>query len=192
VPGARGRLAQLWRRWRFGVHGRNAGWHGRGAIGWRATGQALSHGVNEGGMEFRPLSPRYYVSPQIAAENLPAIAEAGFTRVICNRPDSEVPSSHQAATIGAAAKAAGLEFEVLELTHQTMTPHNVARQKALTEAAAGPVLAYCASGTRCSVIWALGQADQIPVDDILAATTAAGYQLEGLRPALEQIATKGT
>ena len=139
-------------------------------------------------MDIRQLTPRYSVSPQIAAEDLPDIAAAGFTRVICNRPAAEVPPSHQAAAIRAATEAAGLTFDLLELTHQTMTPENVARQRALIETPGGPVLAYCASGTRCSVIWALGQAGTMTSDDILAATAAAGYRLDNLRPVLDQAA----
>ena len=84
-------------------------------------------------------------------------------------------------------RAAGLEFEVLELTHQTMTPKNIAQQMALAEASTGPVLAYCASGTRCSVVWALGQCPSRTPDDILAQTQSAGYQLDGLRPTLEAL-----
>jgi uncharacterized protein (TIGR01244 family) len=139
-------------------------------------------------MDIRPLSSRYSVSPQILAEHLPAIAEAGITTVICNRPDTEVPAEQQASVIRTAAEAAGLLFELLELTHQTMTPENVARQLGFIADSTGPVLAYCASGTRCSVIWALGQASEQDVDGILAATTAAGYQLSGMRPTLEQLA----
>ncbi|APG46695.1 TIGR01244 family sulfur transferase [Phaeobacter porticola] len=135
-------------------------------------------------MDARTLTPRYSVSPQISVEDLPQLAEAGFTTVICNRPDAEVPPSHQAETIRAAAEALGLRFEVLPLTHQTMTPDNVAKQQALVESSSGPVLAYCASGTRCSVVWALSQASEMPVDDIIAKTAEAGYQLDGLRPTL--------
>ncbi|MCE8509923.1 TIGR01244 family phosphatase [Ruegeria pomeroyi] len=139
-------------------------------------------------MDIRPITPRYAVSPQISVEDIPAIAAAGFTRIICNRPDAEVPPSHQAEAIGAAARAAGLDFEVLELTHQTMTPENVARQTALAETASGPVLAYCASGTRCSVVWALGHCGALGADTVLSKTAAAGYQLDALRPRLEEIA----
>lgn len=138
-------------------------------------------------MDIRPITPRYAVSPQISAEDAAAIAEAGFKRVICNRPDAEVPRSHQAAAIEQAVRAAGMEFEVLELTHQTMTPENVARQREYAESCAGPVLAYCASGTRCSVVWALGQCTELGTDEVLAKTSAAGYELEGLRPTLDQI-----
>ncbi|WP_171210889.1 TIGR01244 family sulfur transferase [Ruegeria sp. HKCCA5426] len=138
-------------------------------------------------MEIRRITPRYAVSPQITVEDVSAIAEAGFVKVICNRPNTEVPSDMQSDAIGEAVRAAGLDYEVLELTHQTMTPENVARQRELAESCSGPVLAYCASGTRCSVIWALGQCDRMSTDDILDATTKAGYALETLRPTLDQI-----
>jgi uncharacterized protein (TIGR01244 family) len=127
------------------------------------------------------------VSPQITVEDVPAIAEAGFVKVICNRPNAEVPEIMQSDAIGDAVRAAGLEYEVLELTHQTMTPENVARQRNMAENSSGPVLAYCASGTRCSVVWALGQCDQMSTDEILTATTNAGYQLDQLRPTLDQL-----
>ncbi len=107
--------------------------------------------------------------------------------MICNRPNTEVPSDMQSDAIGEAVRAAGMEYEVLELTHQTMTPENVARQRDLAESCAGPVLAYCASGTRCSVVWALGQCDCMSAEEILDATSKAGYALDGLRPALEQM-----
>ncbi|UWQ47159.1 TIGR01244 family sulfur transferase [Leisingera aquaemixtae] len=141
-------------------------------------------------MDARVITPRYSVSPQISAEDLPAIAAAGYKTVICNRPDEEVPPSHQADAIRAAAEAAGLRFEVLPLTHQTMTPENVALQRELYESSDGPVLAYCASGTRSSVVWALGQASELSADDILQKTAAAGYQLDGLRPALDSLANR--
>ena len=138
-------------------------------------------------MEIRPITPRYAVSPQITVEDVPAIAAAGFAKVICNRPNIEVPANMQSDAIGQAVRDAGMEYEVLELTHQTMTPENVALQRELAESCSGPVLAYCASGTRCSVVWALGQCDRMSTDDILSATTNAGYMLDNLRPALDHI-----
>lgn len=136
-------------------------------------------------MDIRQITPRYSVTPQISVEDLPAIKAAGFTRVICNRPDEENPPSHQAAAIEAAAKEQGLDFVVLPLTHQTMTPDNIAKQADLAETAGGPVLAYCASGTRSTVAWALGQAGKMSADDILTTTAKAGYMLNQLRPQLE-------
>ncbi|SMX49947.1 TIGR01244 family sulfur transferase [Maliponia aquimaris] len=136
----------------------------------------------------RPLTPRYHVSPQIDPGDAPAIKAAGYSLVICNRPDAEVPPSHQAAAMREAVEAAGLRFEVLPLTHQTMTAENILRQSELVDSADGPVLAYCASGTRCSVIWALGQAESLGVDAVIEAAARAGYDLRGLRPTLEELA----
>lgn len=138
-------------------------------------------------MDIRSLSAAYAVSPQISVEDIPALSDAGVTLVICNRPDNEVPPSHQAETIGASVREAGLSFEVLPLTHQTMTPENIARQAELVASANGPVLAYCASGTRCSVIWALDQVKTRTPDAVLADLASAGYQLDALRPTLQQL-----
>lgn len=139
-------------------------------------------------MDIRPITDRYNVSPQIDPEDAAAIKEAGITTVICNRPDAEVPPSHQADAMRAAIEAQGLRFEVLPITHQTMTPDRVAQQAAIVEASDGPVLAYCASGTRCSVLWALSQAGQQPADSILQTVARAGYDLSALRPTLDAAA----
>jgi len=140
------------------------------------------------GMDIRPLTLHYAVSAQICVDDLAEIAEAGIKTVICNRPDSEVPAELHHAQIRDAAVAAGLEFVVLELTMQTLTPANIARQHALIEQADGPVLAYCRTGTRCSVVWALTQVGSMTTNDIMAAATTAGYDLSGLVPTLDQMA----
>jgi uncharacterized protein (TIGR01244 family) len=139
-------------------------------------------------MDIRTITDRYSVSPQIDPEDAAAIKAAGITTVICNRPDAEVPPSHQSDVMRAAIEAAGLRFEVLPITHQTMTPDRVAQQAAMVAASDGPVLAYCASGTRCSVLWALSQAGQQSTDEILGAVARAGYDLSGLRPTLDAAA----
>lgn len=139
-------------------------------------------------MDIRKLTDTFFVSPQIAAEDVPAIAALGVTFIICNRPDAEVPPSHQAEAIRAAADAAGVAFEELPLTHQTMTPQNAARQVALAEENEGAVLAYCASGTRSTVAWALGSAGAVPTDALIGAARDAGYDLANLRPTLDAAA----
>ena len=135
-------------------------------------------------MDIRPLTPDYAVSPQITPEDLPAIAEAGYRTVICNRPDQEVPPGLQAADIAAAAKAAGLDFVSNPVTHPTINDETVGAQSAAANASQGPVLAYCASGTRSSILWSLGQAGRMDADDILSATAKQGYDLSALRPRL--------
>lgn len=139
-------------------------------------------------MDIRPITDQYNVSPQISVEDVPDIKAAGIATVICNRPDMEVPPSHQADAIRAAVEAAGMRFEELPITHQTMTPDRVAVQSSIVEASDGPVLAYCASGTRCSILWAFSQAGHLSSDEILGAVSRAGYDLSAMRPTLDSIA----
>ena len=139
-------------------------------------------------MDIRPITPAYAVSPQIAPEDIPAIAAAGYTTILCNRPDAEVPHELSAAVMRIAAEAAGLRFVENPVTHQSLNMAMVTVQTAAMAASIGPVLAYCASGTRCSIVWSLGQAGQIDTDAIIAATARAGYDLSGMRPRLDALA----
>lgn len=132
----------------------------------------------------RQITPRFFASPQIETVDMPLLAEAGITLILCNRPDEEVPPSHKHAAIQAAAEAAGIGFAYLPLTHQTMTPDNIARNRDIHTAKDETVLAYCASGTRSTIAWALGQAGNKPADDLIAAARAGGYDISHLRGAL--------
>lgn len=136
----------------------------------------------------RQITPDFFAAPQINPDDMEAIAGAGIRRVLCNRPDEEVPPSHQCAVMQQAAEAAGLEFVAQPLTHQTMTPEVIAANQALISGCEGPVLAYCASGTRSTIAWALAAAQDTPVDDVIAAARAGGYDLRNLQPTLTAIA----
>lgn len=139
-------------------------------------------------MDIRQLSPTHAVSPQIAVEDIPAIVAAGFKTIICNRPDMEVPPSHHAAVIAAAAMDAGLAFVTIPVTHQGLNLEMVEAQGAAMAGSPGPSLAYCASGTRSSIVWSLTQAGEMPTDDIINATAAVGYDLCGMRSQLDALA----
>lgn len=139
-------------------------------------------------MDIRAITPTYAVSPQIDPGDMPAIKAAGYSTIICNRPDDEIAFELQAATMRIAAEAADIAFHVIPVTHQTLNMDMVRDQMAILDAAPGPVLAYCASGTRSSIVWSLGQAPAMAADDIIAATAKAGYDLSGLRSRLEALA----
>ena len=138
-------------------------------------------------MEPRQLTPKLSVSPQIAPEEVQAIADAGFSTIICNRPDSEVPPHLQAAELQRAAEAAGLEFVLNPVVHTAMTEEIVARQHDTIAAAPGPVLAYCQSGTRCTVLWMLGAATATPSDELISTAAEAGYDLAALKGRLDAL-----
>ena len=139
-------------------------------------------------MDIRPLAEGYAVSPQIAPEDAAELAARGFRVVICNRPDSENPPDLQADAVRAAVEAAGMRFVLNDFAGPGMTPDHIAAQGAALEAAEGPVLAYCASGTRSTVVWALSQAGRLPAAQMIDAAARQGYQIAGLQPKIEELA----
>ena len=137
-------------------------------------------------MDIRQLTPRYYVAPQITPDQMDALKQAGITRILCNRPDAEVPPAVGAQAMQSAAQAAGLAFALQPLTHQNMTEEVIANNRAIGADLEGVTLAYCASGTRSCIAWALGQAGLQSADEILTAARQGGYDLENMRAFLEQ------
>ena len=139
-------------------------------------------------MQINTLSDDYSVSPQIEVSDVPSIMQAGFKSVICNRPDQENPEPRQIEAIKAAVESARMEFAENVFDPSSFGPDKIERQAELLAQLPSPVFAYCASGNRCSIVWAFAQAGRIATDTILDATTQAGYQLAHLRPQLEMLA----
>ena len=142
-------------------------------------------------MDIRALTPSYAVSPQIETSDLAAIKAAGYVAVIDNRPDAEIPPFLHTETMRSAAEAAGLTFFANPIIGGMMTMENVTAQAAAIKDAGGPVLAYCASGNRSSIVWALAHAGKMPTDDLIGIPAGFGYQLEGLRGQLDAMAKNG-
>lgn len=141
-------------------------------------------------MEIRQITPVFAVSPQIRPEDIAALAAAGFTAVICNRPDEEVTGEETSASVRAACEAEGLLFHMIPVSHSGLTEELIDRQREAVDAAAGPVFAYCRSGTRSCHVWALGRAGEMSTDDIIAAGARGGYDLTPMRSTLDAIAAQ--
>lgn len=142
-------------------------------------------------MDIRAITPTYAVSPQITLEDLSAIKAAGYSTVINNRPDGEIPPHLQHQQMQSAAQALGLTYVQNAVIGGAMTEANVHKQAAAIAASKGPVFAYCASGNRSSVVWALAHAGKLPTDDLINLPGRFGYQLEGLRGQIDALADKG-
>lgn len=136
-------------------------------------------------MDIRALTPTYAVSPQIDPADLPAIKAAGFTTVIDNRPDGEIPEALRADRMRRAAEALGLTFVPNPVTPGQFTDQVIETQRQAVATATGPVFAYCASGNRSSCVWALMNAGQVPTEDLVSAPARFGYNLMPLVPMIE-------
>lgn len=140
---------------------------------------------------FRPLNESISVSPQIALDDIAAAKQEGVTMIINNRPDGEDPAAPQSADIEAAAKAADLDYVAIPITHSGFSAPQVDAMIAALDKAqkgGGKVLAYCRSGTRSTLLWALAQAKSGKNPTQLSATAAgAGYDLTPIRSMLDAL-----
>ncbi|MPS29244.1 TIGR01244 family sulfur transferase [Pigmentiphaga sp.] len=103
---------------------------------------------------FTSLTENFAVAPQLAPDDMAAVAAAGFKSVINNRPDFEggpaQPSSEQ---MQAAAQAAGLSYVHQPVNGANIQPGDVATFASLLKTLPGPVLAFCRSGARSTKLF---------------------------------------
>lgn len=100
------------------------------------------------------ITPDFAISPQITAAQLAELKAAGFTTVICNRPDNEDAGQPTFAEIEAAAKAAGLEARHIPIKPGQATETDIDDFHAAITTAKGKVLAYCRTGGRAQSLFA--------------------------------------
>jgi sulfide:quinone oxidoreductase len=137
-------------------------------------------------MDARRITDDFFVSPQITPEDMPAIKAAGFGSVLCNRPDGEEPWQPVFDAVAQSAKAEGIEARAVPIVSGQMTEADAEAFRAAFEALPKPILAYCRSGTRCTVMWSLTHIDTLGGDAILQATADAGYDMSGLVAQLDR------
>jgi uncharacterized protein (TIGR01244 family) len=136
----------------------------------------------------RTIDSKISVAPQIDPAQMPDIAAAGFVAIINNRPDDEEPGQPSGAAIQAAAEAAGLAYTAIPVTHAGFGHGQLDAMRAALDAADGPVLAFCRSGTRSCNLWALAEAKAggDPAG-LVEKAQGAGYDLSGIRPTLDAL-----
>lgn len=139
-------------------------------------------------MAFRKLTEQVRVSPQISAADVGVAADQGISLIINNRPDDESDDQPPGSAIAAAAQAAGLDYVAIPVTHSGFSEPQVEAMVAAMAKAAGPVLAYCRSGTRSTLLWALAEASQGGDPDAITNLAAkAGYDANPVRPLMDML-----
>jgi uncharacterized protein (TIGR01244 family) len=141
--------------------------------------------------EFKRVTPSFAVSAQISTDDVARAAAAGFRTIVNNRPDDEERDQPSSEQIAAAAKAHGLAYRAAPF-RGAPPPAFVAETATILGETPGPVLAYCRTGNRSIMAWALAQALEgtLRPDDIIASAAKAGYDLSGARGALNGLAPK--
>ena len=135
-------------------------------------------------MPLKKLTETVFVSAQITLDELSEAKALGVTTVISNRPDGEEPGQLSADDMRTAAEAQGLTFVHIPIISGQVDLDAADRYGAALGAAEGKVLAFCRSGMRSTMLWALAEAPNHSVDELIATAGNAGFDLNPLAAVL--------
>jgi uncharacterized protein (TIGR01244 family) len=137
--------------------------------------------------DFIKIAANFWVAPQIAPGDAARAAAFGVRTLINNRPDGEAPGQPAGAEIAAAAERAGLSYVHIPVGPAGIGERELDRFDAAT-AGATPVLAFCRSGARATVLRALSLARAgADPDALVNEAAAAGFDLSGVGPRLKAL-----
>ena len=141
---------------------------------------------------FRQLTDKVYASPQIGLSQITQAKALGVALIVNNRPEGESDDQTPGPEIAAAAQSAGIDYVAIPVTHSGFSePQVAAMRAALDKAGDAPMLAYCRSGTRSTLLWALAEASAgVDPASLRRAAAAAGYDLAPIAPLMDRLAAR--
>ena len=143
--------------------------------------------------DFRKLDDKVLASPQISLADIAAAKALGVRLVVNNRPEGESDDQVPGGQIEAAARTAGMDYVAIPITHSGFSHGQVDAMAQALANSDGPVLAYCRSGTRSTLLWALAEASQgKDADALTRSAQQAGYDLTPIRAMMDMLAANRT
>lgn len=137
---------------------------------------------------FRRLSDHVLASPQITLADLAEAKALGVGLVINNRPEGESDDQVPGPQIEAAARELGLDYVAIPVTHAGFSGPQVEAMAAALQGTDAKILAYCRSGTRSTLLWALAEASKgADLDELTAQAATAGYDVSPVRPLMDML-----
>ena len=128
------------------------------------------------------LEDNVFVAAQLTRDDFADIAARGIRTIVNNRPDGEADDQLPSEEAEIAALRYGLVYRHLPVTNHDVTEDEpVAAQAKVLRDLPGPILFYCRSGNRSTILWAQASAARLGTDTVLQRAAQAGYQLEELR-----------
>ena len=124
------------------------------------------------------LDDKTLVDGQIGPEDVAALKALGVTMIVNNRPDDEDQGQPATADIEAAASAAGIAYRHVPIA-RGMGPADVeAMREAMHQAGEGVLFAFCRTGNRSTLAWAVAKSeDGMARDEIEKCVAEAGFNL---------------
>lgn len=141
--------------------------------------------------DFRQLTPNFLASPQIEVGDVAAAKSLGVTLIVNNRPEGESADQAPGELVEAEARKLGLDYCAIPVTHAGFSESQVSALAEKLHGNEGKVLAYCRSGTRSTLLWALARASEGEDPAMLAQTAMeAGYDLAPIGEALTMLSAR--
>lgn len=126
----------------------------------------------------RQLDDRTLVSGQIHPEDVQALKELGVTLIVNNRPDNEDIGQPESDDIETAAKAAGIAYRHVPIARGLGPSDIEAMREAMHSVGEGKLLAFCRSGNRSTLAWAVAKSeDGTSREELHRCVTQAGFDL---------------
>ena len=126
----------------------------------------------------RQLDDKTLVSGQIHPDDVHALKDLGVTLIVNNRPDNEDVGQPDGDDIEAAAKAAGIDYRHVPIA-RGLGPSDVeAMREAMHSVGEGKLFAFCRSGNRSALAWAVARSeDGVPTEELHRQANQAGFDL---------------
>lgn len=136
------------------------------------------------------IEDNFSVSEQITLDDIKDLADDNVKILICNRPDSEEPNQITCAEIKAESDAHGIQFIHIPVAGKEIPEESLAEFVKVIDECNDNIHAYCKTGTRSSIFWALSHARNHPTDDVLVKTSDVGINLTPVADQIETINRK--
>jgi uncharacterized protein (TIGR01244 family) len=131
---------------------------------------------------FRQLDAKTLVSGQIGPEHISEAKRLGVTVIVNNRPDNEDPGQPLSAELEQAAEAEGIDYRHVPIVRGIGPADVEAMRQAMHEAGQGKMLAFCRSGNRSTLAWAVACHEEgIPREELERCAEGAGFSLAPVR-----------
>lgn len=126
----------------------------------------------------RQLDEKTLVNGQISPGDVAELKALGVTLIVNNRRDGEDVGQPESDDIEAAAKAAGIDYRHVPIA-RGMGPSDVeAMREAIHAAGDGKMFAFCRSGNRSTLAWAVAKSeDGVPREELERCASQAGFDL---------------
>ena len=125
-----------------------------------------------------------FVAGQLLPAQIQALAEQGVMTFINNRPDMEAPMQPSSQDLEKLAQDLGVDYHHIPMTGG-LTPGLIEASETAYANLPRPIVAFCASGTRSTALWAFAHVKTLGVEAVMKAMSEAGYNLEQIRGPLE-------